>query len=178
MLRESLCRRSQVSERLLTNKTSIQLVGKILEGYAQKAVFRGFSHAGVRAGVATFRFQWHKNQMFDLVFDPKKRSLRFPVILPKVPRPMYDDLKRYIAGRQSEGVIEHRRVDPKKVRLSCAYRSGKVGLLAVSRDGDLEYATRKLINLVHEIFHDFLGDGLYYEYVIETFEIDPDQIGG
>ncbi len=36
-------------------------------------------------------------------------------------------------------------------------------------------AHRQLIHLVHEIFMTFLLDGRYYEYMVETFDLDPDK---
>ncbi len=122
--------------------------------------------------------QWHKNRYYDLIFDIGKRSLRFPVVLPKAPRPMYEDFKKYVASRQSEDVVPHRRIDPQKVRISCSFKNRDIAVLFTSRDGDLAHATQKLINLVHEIFMDFLRDGMYYEYMIKTFDIDRDQLVG
>jgi hypothetical protein len=109
-------------------------------------------------------------------FDARKRSLRFPAVLPKAPRAMYDNFKQFVAARQSDETLEHRRIEPKKVRISCSLKNGNISLLFISKDGDLEYATQKLINLMHEIFMVFLRDGLYYEYMIETFDIDRDQL--
>jgi hypothetical protein len=120
--------------------------------------------------------QWNKNRFFDLAFDPAKRSLRFPMVLPKVPREMYGEFKKFVASRQSDEMLAHRLIDPKKIRISCALKNGNISLLFISKDSDLEYATQKLINLVHEIFLVFLQDGLYYEYTIETFDLDRDQI--
>lgn len=122
--------------------------------------------------------QWHKDRFYDLVFDAAKHSLRFPVVLPKVPRGMYGDFKKFVASRQSIEILEHRRIDPKKVRISCSLKNGNISLLFIAKDRDYEYATQKLIHLVHEVFLIFLRDGLYYEYLIETFDIDRDQIGG
>jgi hypothetical protein len=120
--------------------------------------------------------KWHKDRFYDLIFDVPKHSLRFPVVLPKAPRAMYDDFKKFVASRQSAEMLEHRRIDPIKVRISCSLKNGDISLLFTSKDNDLEYATQKLINLMHEVFMDFLRDGLYYEYMIETFDIDRDQL--
>lgn len=43
-----------------------------------------------------------------------------------------------------------------------------------SLDGDTDYALRRLIFLVHEIYPEFLPSGLYQEWLIETFNLDPD----
>lgn len=118
--------------------------------------------------------QWFKDRFYDLVFDAAKHSLRLLVVLPKTPRRMYEDFKRFVASRQSEEMLEHRRIDPKKVRISCSHKNGNISLLFIAKDRDYEYATQKLIHLMHEVFLDFLQD--YYEYAIETFDLDRDQI--
>lgn len=121
--------------------------------------------------------QWHKDRFYDLMYDVSRKSLRFPVVLPKAPRAMYEDFKKFVARRQTEP-LEHRRIDAKKVRISCSFKNGNIALLFTAKDGDLQYAAEKLINLVHEVFLVFLRDGLYYEYMIETFEVDRDQLSG
>jgi hypothetical protein len=118
--------------------------------------------------------KWHKERFYDLIYDVEKRSLRFPVALPKAPRPMYEEFKKFVASRQSTEILEHRRINPKRVRASCALKNGNISLLFISKDRDLEYSTQKLINLMHEIFMVFLRE--YYEYTIETFDIDRDQL--
>ncbi len=120
--------------------------------------------------------KWHKERFYDLIYDVEKRSLRFPIVLPKAARPMYQEFKKFVASRQSAEILEHRRIDPKKIRISCSLKNGNISLLFISKDRDLEYATQKLINLMHEVFMVFLRDGLYYEYMIETFDIDRDQL--
>jgi hypothetical protein len=120
--------------------------------------------------------KWHKERFYDLIFDAAKRSLRFPVVLPKAPQPMYEEFKKFVASRQSAEMLAHRRIDPGRVRISCSRKNGDISLLFISKDNDLEYATQKLINLMHEVFMVFLRDGLYYEYMIETFDIDRDQL--
>jgi hypothetical protein len=42
------------------------------------------------------------------------------------------------------------------------------------RDGDFEYATRKIIQIVHETFLTFLLDGPYFEYMVESLGLDAD----
>lgn len=122
--------------------------------------------------------QWHKDRLYEIVFDAKKQSLRCPVVLPKVPPAMYADFKKFAASRQSSEMLPHRLIDPKKIRISTSNKNGNISLLFISKDNDLEYAVEKLINFIHEVFLNFLKDGGYYEYMIATFEIDRDQLAG
>jgi hypothetical protein len=49
-----------------------------------------------------------------------------------------------------------------------------VALTLAVLDGDVEYAVKKLVSLVNEIYLDFLSSGLYFEWLVDTFELDPD----
>ena len=39
-----------------------------------------------------------------------------------------------------------------------------------------EYAVRKLVHLINEIYLTFLTDGKYFDYLVETFNLDPDRM--
>ena len=121
---------------------------------------------------------WHRDQLFELVVDAQKRTLRFPLVLPAVPvqSEMYRELRAFVAERQGESVPEHRRIDPAKSAVQVGNRGGTVSITLTAVDEDYDYATRKLVNLVHEIYLVFLYDGLYYDYLVETFDLDPDRM--
>lgn len=154
---------------------AIATVTAILEGYAAKAVCRGFSATGVRGGKAHFRLLWHRGQYFDLTFDPLAQSIRMPLVLPQVPVEMYREYQVFVEGCFAPDRPEHRRIEASRCAVQLVRRSGTVGLTLRSFDGDLDYAVRKLIHLVHETYLDFLYDGRYYSYLIETFNLDPDE---
>ncbi len=154
----------------------VDLVGGILENYANRGIFRGFSRGPVRNGKASFKILWHRDRVFELILDSNTRSLRFPVVLPEVPpaSSMYREFKEFVASRQSADFPEHRRIDPAKAGVRSGNRAGNVSLTLKLADSDYEYATRKFIHLVHEIFMIFLMDGPYFEYMVEVFDLDPD----
>jgi hypothetical protein len=177
-----------VWERLPTKRAAslkkpvVPLVTEILEGYAEKAVFRGFSaHPSLggktRGGKAAYKMIWHHDRPFELTLDVPKKSLCFHEVLPGVPvrSPMYRDLKAFLKARQAEDLPDHRRVNPKKARLACANQGGTVSVTVTVKDGDFDYATRKIIHVVHEIFLIFLEDGPYFEYMVEYLGLDPDR---
>jgi len=120
---------------------------------------------------------WHRDRVFDFIFDANRGTMRFPLVLPDVPADskMYSDLKAFIKLRQSGELPDHRRIDARKVQVGSYVRSGNVSLILTVRNGDYRYGARKLINLVHEIFLVFLADG-YYDYMIEAFDLDPDRM--
>ena len=89
---------------------------------------------------------------------------------------MYREFKEFVGSRHAAGLLEHRRIDPKKAVVRPSNRRGNIALTLTVKNGDYDYATRKLIHLVHEIFLVFLYDGRYYDYVIKTFGLDPDEM--
>lgn len=152
-------------------------VTAVLEGYAERAVFRGFSARPGRGGKVTYKMVWHYDRPFELLLDVSKRTLRFPALLPGVPArsPMYSALQAFVKARQSLEIPEHRRVDPTKARLALANQKGSVSLTLTVKSADFEYAARKIVQVVHEIFLIFLVDGPYYDYMVEHLGLDPDR---
>ena len=75
-----------------------ELVGGILENYAARALFRGFSHGPARGGRAIFRMLWHRDRLFELILDVPRKTLRFPVVLPEVPADssMYREFREFV----------------------------------------------------------------------------------
>ena len=165
-------------ERLPTKyAATVAVVTGVLEGYAAKAVFRGFStHPGTK-GQASYRMIWHHDRPFEMLLDVGKKKLQFPEVLPGVPArsQMYRDLRAFLKERQSEEMPEHRRVNPAKARLAWSNKRGVVSVTVTARNGDFDYATRKIIQIVHEIFLIFLVDGPYFEYMVQHLGLDEDR---
>jgi len=162
---------------LPTKNSPVALVTRILEEYAEKAVFRGFSVHPKTGGKAAYKMVWHYDRPFELLLDAPKRTLRFPAVLPGVPArsAMYRDLRAFLNERHSAEVPEHRRVNPVKARVTLSNKMGVVSLTLRVKDDDFEYATRKIIQIVHEIFLIFLVDGSYFDYMVEQLGLDPDR---
>jgi hypothetical protein len=162
----------------MPKNSCVDLVAGILESYADRGVFRGFSKASSTSTKATFKMSWHRDRLFKLILDVPKKTLRLPVVLPEVPAKssMYREFQEWVEQRHSKELLEHRRIDRKKAQLRCANRGGNVSLALIVKNGDFEYGTRKLIHAVHETYLTFLADGRYYEYMMETFDLDPDHL--
>jgi len=88
---------------------------------------------------------------------------------------MYRELQAFLQERQSEQMPEHRRVNPAKARLALGNKRGSISVTVTVKDGDFDYATRKIIHIVHEIFLIFLVDGPYFEYMVEHLGLDEDR---
>ena len=156
---------------------SAQSVGDILEGYANRGVIRGFSRQQTRGGNGHYRLLWHRGQVFDLKYDHRKQTLRLACVLPAVPgeSDMYRAFKGWLKQRQGDKLPDHRRCDRSKVSLRPYNRGGNIALTLGILDGDVEYAASKLMSLVNEIYLDFLSNGLYFDWLVETFDLDPDK---
>ena len=152
-------------------------VTSVLEGYAAKGVFRGFSAAPIDRNKAVYKMQWHHDRRFELIVDVPGKTMRFPAVLPGVPveSSMYRELKKFLKSRHSEDLPEHRRIDSAKARVSSNNRKGTVAVTLKVRDGDFEYGARKIVHTVHEIFMVFLADGPYYDYLVEQLGLDQDK---
>ncbi len=155
---------------------SAEVVAGILENYARRGVFRGFSPGPISKGKVTYRIVWHFDRVFELTFDIESKKMRFPSVLPKVPAGsrMYQELKEFIKSRHEEGLPEHRGIDRRKAEVRPHNTNGNVSLTLSVKSHDYEYGTRKLVHLVHEVFMTFLRDGSYYEYLVDTFDLTPE----
>lgn len=158
--------------------SQIDAVAAVLAGYAQRGVFGGFSRGSTSGAKATFQIVWHRGRVFELVFDARAGTLRVGELLTGVPADstIYEDLKGFIRSRKSDELPDHRRLDPQRIQIRTYNRDGDILLVLKSKDGDTEYAVRKLVHLIHEIYLTFLADGRYFDYVVETFNLDPDRM--
>jgi hypothetical protein len=149
-------------------------VGAILQGYADRAVFRGYNKGQPKNGRAVYKVLWHREQVFELVLDVRRKTLHFPVLLPRVPArsEMYKAFQAFLRSFSDPSVPEHRRIDPRKARVSCTNRRGMVSLTMTVRGGEYEYAARKIVQLVHEVFLIFLLP--YFDWECEVYDLDPD----
>ncbi len=141
-----------------------------LREHADRGIFRGFGANEAPGGGLECRFLWHAPEPHRLRFEPRRGALVFVDLLPAVPYPsdMDRELRRFVAGRASDDLPAHRRIDPAKVSCRCRNRGGKVSIEVRCLDGDVEYAAGKAVKLVNEIFLNFLA-GPYDGYMIEHF---------
>jgi hypothetical protein len=161
-----------------TAVSRIDLVAAVLAGYAERRVFQGFSRGPVSGGKASFQIAWHRGRVFELAFDARAGTLRMPDLLTGIPADlsMDEDLKAFIRSRQSDELPDHRRLDARKTQVRIYNRGGNILLVMKIKDGDSEYAVRKLVHLINEIYLTFLADGKYFDYLVETFNLDPDRM--
>lgn len=137
-------------------------------------MFRGYGPGPSRNGMAAFQVVWRYDRRFDIKLDTRRGTLHCPLVLPQVPAgsAMYRRLREFLKACHDPALPEHRRIDSGKVQVACANRGGSVSLSMTICGGDYEYATRKFIHLIQEIYLVFLVE--YFEYQVEVFDLDPD----
>ena len=149
----------------------------MLQHYAARGAFRSFSEVAHASGrLVEFQFLWFRDVRFRVTFNPATRTLTFIDLLPAVPARSEMDrrFRAFVASRSDRSVPEHRRVDPKKVRVSVLNRKNAMSVAFVLKPRQIEYGTRKAVHLIHEVLMDFLNDSQYVEYNIDHFNLNPE----
>ena len=151
------------------------LVRKVLQEYADRGVFRGFEEIGSPNGRAEFRVLCFPftEEPFTLVYSPKPPTLTFKGLLRDMPArsKMYSQFKAFMKERHSSALPEHRRIDPRRAELKWSNRLGQVNVSLKIKNGQQQYATRKAINLLTDVFLDLLTESPYYDYMSEHFDM-------
>jgi hypothetical protein len=155
---------------------SADVVRRTLASYATRGVFRAYGDQSSEGGQSRFSFRWHADAIFHLVYHARRRELVFSNLLPEIPSrtSMYRELRAFVEASTSRALPEHRRIDPRKVGVTVTNRNRTVSLVVMLKDSHVEYGVRKAVNLIHELFVGFLRNPLYFPYMVEHFQRDPD----
>jgi hypothetical protein len=114
---------------------------------------------------------WFRNRTYEFTFG--RNTVSCPVVLPQLDAALYRKLKAFLKSRQTDEVPAHRRIDPAKAKITSTNRAGNVSVTLTSKDADYDYAVRKFVNLINEIFQVFLHE--HFDYQVAAFDLDPDQ---
>ena len=152
--------------------SDLALLTRGLEHYAERGIFRSFSHKPAAGGRTEFHFHWLWNLPFQLTIDAKHRALQFKKLLPNVPAgsDLETEVKAFLQDCSSPDRPEHRRADPKRLAVRSANRHGSIHLTFVVPANDYAYAVKKAIHLVNELFVAFLSVR-YPEYMAQNFHL-------
>ena len=142
-----------------------------LQAYADRGVFRGFHEVSSKKGVTEFSFLWLTDIPFQFVLDEKAGTIRFKNIVPNAPAgsDVYRELRRFLQERSDPSLPSHRRIDPKRAVVACSNRSAKVSIGIEVKRNQYAYATKKIVNLLHETF--LMLDQCFTEYLYEHFDL-------
>jgi hypothetical protein len=153
-----------------------KLIGSVrteLQNYADRGIFRNFSVGDSRGGVVDFRFNWLTGTPFHLRLNANKPELDLKDVLPSVPfrSSMDTALRNFIVQRCDESLPDHRRLDASRFNFTCRNRQQKISISIGFEPDDVCDAAKTAVNLLHEIFNNFLLDGPYQNYMVEVFNV-------
>jgi hypothetical protein len=132
-------------------------------------VFRGYRAASGPRGRVEYHFGWLSRRPMHATFDPRRGVLTFVSLLPDIdPRSVLAaELREMVAVRTTRRLPLHKRMDARRARVFCSIRSRHWSLVVQVRGANHEYAVRKALNLINELF--VLLHERYPEYLIEHF---------
>lgn len=145
-----------------------------LQGYADRGIFSNFTVSeSSRSEELEFRFNWLAEAPFLLRLKTHKQELELKDILPSVPfrSSMDQEFRNFLKARSSESIPGHRRMDDSRFNFRCQNRKQKLSVLIGFDDQDAAAAARTSVNLLHEIFNNFLMEGPYQNYMVEVFNV-------
>ena len=153
----------------------IVVTKQVLEEYAERGVFRSFSQIASKRECDEFRFYWLFNLPFHLVHDRTRGELSFKKLLPGIAAgsPIELELRAFLDSLTAPDRVEHRRIDTSKLKVRISNLRGTVTLKFKVVGGDYEYAVRKAINAVNEVFLTFLNVR-FPEYMIDKFKLSDE----
>lgn len=148
---------------------------RTMKAYSERGVFRGPISEEHSRGSVLYSMRWHRNREFRITIDRAKKIARVAVVLPAMPSKsdMYREYVEFIDSFQDGSRPAHRSVDQDKASVVVGSRSGSASLTFKVRDGDYEYAVKKLLALIHETYLTFIP-GPYDAYRVEHLGADPD----
>lgn len=160
----------------MNTATAAGAVGKLIDGYVARGVFRAAPLSPDADGHASFRIVWFQNQTMTLTVDGLRAEVRLNNLMPRIaPRSRLDrQLRAWLRSRSAAGLPAHRRLDPAQFDASLRNRAGCMQLGIACRGGDLAGAASKLLKLGNELYLDFFSAPAQYHWIVETFDLDPD----
>ena len=149
-----------------------------LQAYADRGVFRAFSEKPPRPGGTPgkyeFRFSWLPGSAFLLIYQTGSQTLTVKNVLPDVDKNSGVDraFRAFLQQRHSEDLPMHRRVDQQQLKLSCLNQDRALSIrLKIQPEGAGAYAVNRALNVINDIFHEFIRLPKLEHYRRRTFGI-------
>ena len=151
-----------------------EAVSSELQNYANRGVFQNFStNESTNGSTINYRFHWLAQSPFQIGLDTNKSELELKNVLPSVPfrSAMDKDFRAFVKQRCDVSIPVHRRLDAERFDFTCRNRQQKLSVTIGFKAADAGDAAKTAINLLHEIFNNFLQEGPYQNYMVEFFNI-------
>jgi len=156
--------------------TQASTSGALIEDYVARGVFRAAAVPSDSSGRENFRLVWFRNRNMELEVDARLGRVRLREVLPPIaPRSKLDrDLRAWLRARQAPKLPAHRRLDPEQFRAELRNTAGSIQFSITCATGEIGPAIRKLVQLVNEMYLDFLATPERFDWILEAFDLDPD----
>jgi len=147
-----------------------------LQNYADRGIFQNFSVARSGSKNLNFKFNWLTENSFSLLLNVDKSQLELQNLLPAVPyrSDMDKAFRNFLIGRSDLSVPVHRRLDDKRFTFQVKNRDKNLSVIISFSEEDAAEAAKTTVNLLHEIFNNFLVEGPYQNYMVEFFN-EPEE---
>lgn len=147
-----------------------------LQNYADRGVFQNFSVSHSGSHNVNFKFNWLTENSFSLLLNVDKCQLELQNLLPGVPyrSDMDKAFRSFLVDRCAVSVPLHRRFDDNRFAIQVKNRRQNLSVIVGFSEGDAGEAVKMSINLLHEIFNNFLVEGPYQNYMVEFFN-EPEE---
>src|SRR5688500_18165135 len=99
-----------------------------LQAYAERGVFRGFRVTPAARGRTEYEFLWLTRKPTAATFDPRRRTLTFPSLLPGIEKTSAAELRTLVHGRTGRELPAHKRLDSRRARITANVRKGDLSL--------------------------------------------------
>lgn len=128
------------------------MVHSSLQAYADRGVFRGLRATPASRGRVAYEFLWLTRTPTRAVFDQARGVLAFPLLFPGIDKAAAADLAVLVKSRTRRDLPDHKRLDARKARLTSTIRKGDFSLAMEIRGRNHDYAVKKALNLINEMF--------------------------
>ena len=144
-----------------------------LQTYADRGIFQNLSCNNIENKVSEFKFHWMTDKQFSMRLNVIKHQLELRNILLSVRyrSDMDNAFRRFLLARCAEEVPNHRRIDGKRLSIKARNKNSDVSVSIGFSESDSRLAVKTSINLLHEIFNNFLVEGPYQNYMVEMFNL-------
>ena len=128
---------------------------------------------GPRGGVE-YQFTWLLRRPMRAVFEPRRNALTFAALFPGAggSKKMTLGLRSLVASRGRKDQPTHKRIDARRALVSSALRRGDLSLAIKIRGANHDYAVRRVLNLINELFLSLHDE--YPDYLIERFGLSTE----
>ena len=150
-----------------------EVVRSELQTYADRGIFQNFSSSDPGGKFSEFKFNWLTEKPFLLRLNSTMHELELKGVLPAVPfrSDMDKAFRNFLVERCRDEIPTHRKIDAKRFSIKAKNTNSELSVSIGFLRDDAHLAVKTSVNLLHEIFNNFLVEGPYQNYMVEVFNL-------